>query len=109
MTIDSYEKLREFLDQFPIGFRKTQSGIEIEILKRLFNEEEAELTTFLTIRPERARSIARRADKNLAEIEKKLESMAKKGLIFRSRRDNKTLYNAAPFMIGFQLKKLIKG
>ncbi|MBY8987687.1 MAG: 4Fe-4S binding protein [Candidatus Lokiarchaeota archaeon] len=100
MTANSYEKLREFLDIFPIGYRKTQSGVEIEILKRLFTEEEAELTTFLTIRPERARSIARRASKNFVEVEKKLESMAKKGLIFRSRRDNKTLYNAAPFMIG---------
>ncbi len=100
MNVDSYKKLREFLDQFPIGFRKTDSGVEIEILKRLFSEEEAELTTFLTIRPERAGSIARRTGKNISEIEDKLESMAKKGLIFRSRRDNKTLYNAAPFMIG---------
>ncbi|NVM16353.1 MAG: 4Fe-4S binding protein [Candidatus Lokiarchaeota archaeon] len=100
MTVNSYEKLREFLDIFPIGFRKTQSGVEIEILKRLFTEEEAELTTFLTIRPERARSIARRAGKNSTEVGKKLESMAKRGLIFRSRRDNIALYNAAPFMIG---------
>ncbi|MFW9948898.1 MAG: ATP-binding protein [Candidatus Thorarchaeota archaeon] len=100
MTVNSYEKLREFLDMFPVGFRKTQSGVEIEILKRLFNEEEAELTTFLTIRPERALSIARRVGKNVVEIEKKLESMAKRGLIFRLRRDNKTLYNATPFMIG---------
>ena len=100
MTVNSYEKLREFLDQFPIGFRKTKSGVEIEILKRLFTEEEAELTTFLTIRPERAQSIAIRAGKDLVELEDKLEVMAKKGLIFRSRRDNKTLYNAAPFMIG---------
>ena len=111
MTVDTYEKLREFLDQFPVGFRKTQSGVEIEILKRLFTEEEAELTTFLTIRPERAASIARRAGKDLAEIELKLESMAKKGLIFRSRRDDKTLYNAAPFMIGlyeYSVKKINK-
>jgi len=100
MTVNSYEKLRAFLDTFPIGFRKTQSGVEIEILKRLFTEEETELATFLTIRPERARSIARRAGKNSTEIGKKLDSMAKKGLIFRARRDNKTLYNAAPFMIG---------
>ncbi len=100
MTENSYEKLREFLDQFPVGFRKTQSGVEIEILKRLFTKEEAELATFLTFRPERARSIARRAGRDLAEMEKKLESMAKKGLIFRSRRDGKTLYNSAPFMIG---------
>ncbi|MHA2287188.1 MAG: 4Fe-4S binding protein [Promethearchaeota archaeon] len=100
MTENSYEKLREFLDNFPVGFRKTQSGVEIKILKRLFSEEEAELATFLTIRPERARSIARRSGRNVAEIEEKLEVMSKKGLIFRSRRDNKTLYNAAPFMIG---------
>ena len=98
--MNSYEKLREFLDTFPVGFRKTQSGVEIEILKRLFTEDEAELATFLTIRPERARSIARRAGKPAAEIEEKLEVMSKKGLIFRRRMDNKTLYNSAPFMIG---------
>ncbi len=100
MTADIYEKLRAFLDIFPVGFRKTQSGVEIEILKRLFTEEEAQLATFLTMRPERPRSIARRAGQNIAELEAKLESMARKGLIFRSRRDNKTLYNSAPFMIG---------
>lgn len=100
MSVDSFEKLREFLDQFPIGFRKTSSGVEIKILKRLFTKEEAELATFLTIRPERAGGIARRTGKNISEIVEKLESMAKKGLIFRSHRDNKTLYNAAPFMIG---------
>ncbi len=111
MTVNPYEKLREFLDRFPIGYRKTQSGVEIEILKRLFTKEEAELTTFLTIRPERARSIARRSGKSLADIEHKLESTAKKGLIFRTRRDDKTLYNAAPFMIGlyeYSVKKIDK-
>ena len=100
MTVDSYEKLRAFLDSFPVGFRKTKSGVEIEILKRLFTEEEAKLATFLTMRPERTRTIARRVGKDVTEMESKLESMAKKGLIFRSRRDNKTLYNSAPFMIG---------
>ena len=100
MTVDSYEKLRAFLDSFPVGFRETKSGVEIEILKRLFTEEEAKLAIFLTMRPERARSIARRAGEDVVEMESKLGSMAKKGLIFRSRRDNKTLYNSAPFMIG---------
>ena len=98
--MNSYEKLREFLNQFPIGFRKTPSGVEIKILERLFTEEEAELATFLTIRPERARTIARRTGKDLGEIEKKLEIMAKKGLVFRVRREDRVLYNAAPFMIG---------
>ncbi len=38
-----YEKLRERLDMFPQGFPKTQSGVELEILKNLFTEEEAKI------------------------------------------------------------------
>ena len=111
IIMSSYEKLREFLDQFPIGFRKTPSGVEYKILKRLFTEEEAELATFLTIRPERARTIARRIGKDANIIKEKLESMAKKGLIFRSHRDDQILYNSAPFMIGlyeYSVKKIDK-
>jgi len=33
-------------------------------------------------------------------LSKKLESMSRKGLIFRTRRADRTLYNTAPFMIG---------
>jgi electron transport complex protein RnfB len=39
-----YFKLREFLDQFPLGFPQTPAGVEIKILKRLFTVEEAETT-----------------------------------------------------------------
>ena len=109
--MNSYEKLREFLNQFPIGFRKTPSGVELKILQSLFTNEEAELATFLTIRPERARAIARRVGSDLNQIEEKLESMAKKGLIFRTRRNDQILYNAAPFMIGlyeYSIKKIDK-
>jgi electron transport complex protein RnfB len=111
MPENAYEKLREFLNQFPIGYRKTTSGVEIKILKRLFTEEEAELATFLTIRPERARAIARRSGQKLDKVEQKLEEMATKGLIFRAHRDNQTFYNAAPFMIGlyeYSVKKIDK-
>jgi len=31
-----YEKLREHLDRLPVGFSKTESGVEIEILKKDF-------------------------------------------------------------------------
>jgi hypothetical protein len=36
-----YERVRERLDQFPQGFPKTKSGVELEILKSLFSPEEA--------------------------------------------------------------------
>ena len=48
MADKAYNNLREFLDQFPIGYPKTASGVEISILKRLFTEDEAETTTLLT-------------------------------------------------------------
>jgi Pyruvate/2-oxoacid:ferredoxin oxidoreductase delta subunit len=95
-----YLKLQKFLDQFPIGFPATESGVEIEILKRLFTEQEAELTTKLSPMPEEASQIAERADIGTEGLEEKLEAMSKKGLVFRVRRHGKALFSAAPFMIG---------
>jgi electron transport complex protein RnfB len=38
-----YERLREHLDSLPTGYPKTQSGVELKILRKLFTEEEAEM------------------------------------------------------------------
>ena len=100
MTEDAYEKLREFLDSFPVGFPKTESGVEMKILKKLYNEEEAKMAVLLPPVPTRAASIARRYKLDPKYVEDMLESMAKKALIFRVHRGGKTLYNAPPFMIG---------
>jgi electron transport complex protein RnfB len=109
MSNDPYIKLREHLDQFPLGFPKTPTGVEIEILKRLFTEEEARIAVYLTPIPDKVSRIARRAKMDKKEMELKLESMSKKGLIFRVRRDGDVLYNSAPFMIGlyeYSVKKI---
>ena len=58
MSKDPYEQLREFLDQFPIGFPKTDSGVEIKILKRLFTKEQTEIAVLLSPIPEEAAQIA---------------------------------------------------
>ncbi|MFX1567734.1 MAG: ATP-binding protein [Promethearchaeota archaeon] len=111
MSDEVYLKLREFLNQFPLGFPETPTGVEIKILKRLFTEHEARIATFLTPTPESAKRIARRNNINEKELEVELESMSKKGLVFRIRREGKTLYNSAPFMIGlyeYSVKKIDK-
>ncbi|MFB0562248.1 MAG: ATP-binding protein [Candidatus Lokiarchaeia archaeon] len=111
MSDDPFLKLREFLDQLPLGFPQTSSGVEIKILKRLFTEEEAKIAVLLTPFPEEVSQIAKRARLDEKELEEKLESMSKKGLIFRMRREGKTLYNTAPFMIGlyeYSVKKIDK-
>ena len=100
MSDDVFLKLREFLDQFPLGYPQTPSGVEIKILKRLFTEEEAKIAVILTHIPEEASKIAKRTGMDANYLEDKLELMAKKGLVFRMRRNNKTLFNAVPFMVG---------
>ena len=95
-----YQKLREFLDQFPLGFPASPSGLEIEILKRLFTPEEAEIAVLLTPIPEEAAPIAARAGRSADEMAVKLADMAQKGLIFRVDRGGLDRYSSAPFMIG---------
>lgn len=100
MSDAPYLELQKFLDQFPIGYPKTESGVEIKILKRLFTEEEAELAVCLTPLPEEPSQIAVRAGIEEKGLEDKLHAMSVKGLIFRSRRQGNNHYNTAPFMIG---------
>ncbi len=100
MSDTTYSRLREFLDRFPLGFPQTSSGVEIEILKRLFTEQEAETALLLTPFLEEVPRIAERAGVDARDLERQLALMANKGLVFRVRRDGKTLYRASPFMIG---------
>jgi len=97
---DVYEQLREHLDSLPVGFPKTESGVEIRILKRLFTEEEAEMATHLTPLPATVEEIAQRANREAADIEALLERLANKGLIFRSRKGGVTTYRAEWFVVG---------
>jgi hypothetical protein len=39
MAIDVYEKLAMHLDDLPAGFPRTESGVEIRILRRLFTPD----------------------------------------------------------------------
>lgn len=100
MTDERYLRLREFLDRFPLGFPRTGSGVEIKILKRLFTPDEAELAAKLSPLPEDTASIARRTGIDRGHLDKKLDSMSRRGLVFRVKRGENTLFRAVPFMIG---------
>jgi len=100
MPIETYKKLQRHLDQFPLGFPETESGVELRILEKLFTREEAELACLLVPLPEEAADIAERAGQDEGDVAKRLNEMSKKGLVFRMRRHGKVLYNAIGFMIG---------
>ncbi len=101
-----YESLREHLDNLPVGFPKTKSGVEIRILKQLFTQEEAELATQLTIMPETTDQIVNRLGREPSETEAILEEMVRKGLIFHTRKGGVTTYSAGFFLIGIYERQL---
>lgn len=109
MAEQIYEKLREQLDQYSIGFPATQSGVEIKILKKLFTEEQAALYLEMAMLLETPEAMAERTGRDPAQLRAMLETMALKGLIFRQRRDAAVKYAAVAFVIGsyeFQLKNM---
>jgi len=118
MAKDVYRRLQEQLDQYSVGFPPSKSGIEIQMLKEMFTEEEATMFTSLTAALETPEAVSARVNKPVEEIASRLEDMAKKGLLFRKRSGNAKMYSAIPFIHGlleFQLdrsdkdiKKIIK-
>ncbi|HOO46991.1 MAG TPA: 4Fe-4S ferredoxin, partial [Deltaproteobacteria bacterium] len=100
MKQDIFRNLQERLDTYSLGFPATQSGVEIEILKRLFCEEDAELFLALTPILEDPQSIAKRLDKPVDELSAHLEKMSSKGLLFRLKKGDSVKYGAIPFMHG---------
>ncbi len=95
-----YDKLREHLDSLPTGFPKTESGVEIKILKKLFTEEEADMACKMTIMPETAEQVAKRLGRDPKETADFLYRMSKKGLLMRFKAGEKTLYMSAMFVVG---------
>ncbi|MFX1477105.1 MAG: 4Fe-4S binding protein [Promethearchaeota archaeon] len=102
MFEETFVKLREYINNNSFGFPGTSSGVELKILKKLFTPEDAKI--ILKLKPSREREtadqIAERTGLDRNIVEKELELLSKKGLIFRIRRAGITIYNLAPFMIG---------
>lgn len=100
-VVNVYESLANHLNRLPAGFPRTESGVEMRILRRLFTPEEASLAPLLSLKPETPAEIAERSGgKSAQEMAQKLEEMARKGLIFRLRKGAEARYMAAQFVIG---------
>jgi len=99
---DLYEQLAAFVDRLPGGYPRTESGVELRILRKLFTQEEAELFMHLTLLGEEPRVIARRAKLPVEVVSPRLDEMEKKGLINGAHRAGKpTAYSASQFVVGF--------
>jgi len=106
-----YRKLQEQIDQYSLGFPTAESGIDIEILKKLYTEEEASIFLDISMQLETPASLSARTNRDLHQTVELLEKMAQKGLLFRKRKGNEVYYAAIPFVIGsfeFQLNRMDK-
>lgn len=95
-----YRKLARVLDTLPNGFPPTEDGIEIRLLKKIFNPDEAELFCRLRLNFETPEQISRRIGRPLAEVEEKLEVMTKKGQIFGINVGGFKVYRMVPWAFG---------
>ena len=109
MSDDIFRQLQQRLDMYSMGFPATETGIEITILKKLFNQKEAEMFLNMSPKLEDPESVARRLGSPVEEIDRQLEDMAQRGLLFRGRKGDSVKYGAIPFMHGlaeFQIEQL---
>ena len=112
MTQDIYESLAVHLDGLPGGFPRTESGVEMRILKRLFTEDEAALACRLRAMPEPVERIAKRTGLPPEELSDKLYRMSIKGLVFRADTPEGPRYMAAQYVVGiweYQVNDLDEG
>ena len=82
MSEEMYLKLAKVLDTLPNGFPKTESGVEIKLLKRIFRPEDAELFCDLRLSFETAQQISERTGRQLGGLEDHLVEMGQRGQIF---------------------------
>jgi len=104
-----YQHLSEHLARHPAGFPRSAGGHDIELLKKLFTEEEAEIATHLTPRPQKVALLSEKTRIAVDELGKILAKMADKGVIFESKKGGEPGYSLAPFVPGiyeFQVRNI---
>ncbi|MCK5465133.1 MAG: hypothetical protein KAI95_19030, partial [Bacteroidales bacterium] len=100
--MDFYQKLAERLDQIPNGFPKTESGVELKLLAKLFTHEEAALASNLSLELLSVKDIASIYGTGEPEVKSMLIGMVKKGLIDMKRKEGEGfVFCLIPFVVGF--------
>jgi ferredoxin len=106
MSETAYQRLARRLDALPNGYPATESGVELELLAKLFTLQEAALAATLRLSYEPAEAIAERAGMDADEAYRTLKKMARSGLIRAKRGEGELLFGIMPFVVGFYEESL---
>ena len=106
-----YRKLANVLDTLPNGFPPTPEGVEIKLLKKVFEPEQADLFCDLRLTFETAEEIAARTGRPLEGLKEQLIGMARDGQIFMIKMGTTKYFRMLPWVFGiyeFQYSRLDK-
>lgn len=113
-TTDPYRALQRRIDELPVPFPPTESGVELRLLRALFTEEEVTLALGMSAVAEPASVIAKRvAGMSEERADVLLQGLASRGAIASGRtrvgRSVLRTYGLAPLVVGmfeFQVNRL---
>jgi len=100
MSDTAFDRLADALDRLPNGFPRTDSGVEIRILQKIFSEEEAALAGLLTGVPEPVDVIAQRAGLPASQVSRRLFDLVRRGIAWLDKPEKKVCFRLAPFVVG---------
>jgi H+/Na+-translocating ferredoxin:NAD+ oxidoreductase subunit B len=100
MPDDIFDQLAAALDRLPNAFPRTESGVELAILRRIFSEEEASLAARLDGEMTPINALAERLDLPVKELRSRLLKMARRGLVWFDKEGGKPRFRLAPFIVG---------
>jgi Pyruvate/2-oxoacid:ferredoxin oxidoreductase delta subunit len=106
---DVYRRLAKKLDKLPQGYPSTESGVELEILRKIFSPDDAEMALRLKPFPETAQNAAKRLGMAEEELRMTLDGMASRGQIVALKANGSRKYALAPFVVGifeFQVSRM---
>jgi electron transport complex protein RnfB len=106
MTEEIYRKLAQRLDAIPNGYPATESGVELRLLAKMFEQEEAALAAVMRLTCEPAADIATRAGVDPETAPQRLKGMARNGLIRSKRVDGELTFGLMPFAVGIYEEQL---
>jgi ferredoxin len=94
-----YSRLAERLNRYPQG--APPSELLFKILRMLFSEKEAELVSFMPIKPFTAKKASRIWKTDLASAQKVLDELAGRAILVDIEQDGESVYVLPPPMAGF--------
>ena len=97
---DAYERLAAALDRLANGFPRTESGVELRLLRKMLSPEEAALAAVLTATPDPVARIAEHAGLTVGRTAAILKDLARRELVWVSSTPGARGFRLAPFVVG---------